>query len=138
MEYPLPLPSHLSEPFWNAAKNHQLVLQKCQDCGTFQWYPKAWCIECGSDRLTWGRSTELGTIYSFTIIKHAKANPAFTSEIPFAIVAVELDDGPRMYGRLMNCPVEEIRTGKRVKVIFEDVSDTISLPQFAPNDERTD
>jgi uncharacterized protein len=132
MERPLPLISHLSEPFWQAAHKHQLVLQKCRDCGSFQWYPKAWCVECGSTRLKWEKAKGLGTIYSFTIIQHAKANPTFSNYVPFAIVAVELDEGPRMYGRLLDYPIEKIRTGTRVKVVFEDLSESISLPQFAP------
>ncbi len=132
MEKPLPIVSHLSETFWKAAHNHELVLQRCQECGIYQWYPKSWCVDCGSTRLEWKKVSGSGTIYSYTIIRHAKANPAFTDDIPFAIVAVELYEGPRMYGRLKDCPPDKVKTGTRVKVVFDDISDSISLPQFTP------
>jgi uncharacterized OB-fold protein len=132
MERPLPIISHLSEPFWQAARKHNLVLQKCENCGSYQWYPKAWCINCGSTRLDWEKVTGFGTIYSYTIIRHAKANPAFSQDVPYAIVVVVLDEGPRMYGRLLDYPIEKIEIGTRVKVVFEDVTDSIALPQFTP------
>lgn len=130
MERPLPVITHLSEPFWEAALQHKLELQRCDECGTYQWYPKAWCIECGSRKLKWTEVKGEGTVYSYTIVRHAKANPTFSDEVPFAMAAVELDEGPRMYGRLFDLPLEDIKTGMRVKVLFEDVSKTISLPQF--------
>jgi uncharacterized OB-fold protein len=130
MEKPLPTISHLSEPFWEAARGHKLVLQRCSECGAYQWYPKAWCADCGSRELKWKKVTGRGTVYSYTVINHAKASPAFADEVPYAIVVVELDEGPRMYGRLKDSPIEDITTGMRVRVVFEDVSKEISLPQF--------
>jgi uncharacterized OB-fold protein len=130
MEKPLPIVSHLTEPFWESARKHRLSLQRCEECGTYQWYPKAWCVECGSRKLKWKKVTGKGKVYSYTVIRHAKASPAFTEELPFAIAVVELDEGPRMYARLLDCPIGEIKTGMRVKVAFEDVSKAISLPQF--------
>jgi uncharacterized OB-fold protein len=130
MEKPLPTVSHLSEPFWGAAREHRFVLQRCDECGAYQWYPKAWCADCGSRKLRWKEVTGRGTVYSYTIINHAKANPAFTGEVPYAIAVVELQEGPRMYGRIKDCPIEEIATGMKVRVVFEDLSEEISLPQF--------
>lgn len=127
---PLSFVSHISKPFWEAAKKHKLVLQKCGKCGTYQWYPKPWCIECGSRDLKWTEVSGRGTVYSYTIIHHTKANPAFTEDAPFSIAAVELDEGPRMYGNLVGCPPGELKIGMRVEITFDDVTDKISLPKF--------
>ncbi|MGY9005100.1 MAG: zinc ribbon domain-containing protein, partial [Alphaproteobacteria bacterium] len=35
---PLPRPSTETKPFWDGAKAHQLLIQKCNDCGKF-WFP---------------------------------------------------------------------------------------------------
>ena len=50
---PLPAITDLTRPFWTAAKQGRLVLQKCQRCGVFNFHPKAWCIDCGCRDLVW-------------------------------------------------------------------------------------
>ena len=31
---PLPKPTLDTKPYWDAAKRHELVIQRCKDCGT--------------------------------------------------------------------------------------------------------
>ena len=50
---PLPVVTDLTRPFWAAAKQHRLVLQKCAKCGCFSFHPRPWCVECGSHDLHW-------------------------------------------------------------------------------------
>lgn len=128
---PLPEVDHLSKPFWDAAKNRKLVLQKCSRCGSFQWYPKPLCEECGSPELVWTEVSGKGTVYSYTIIWHTKQNPGWEKDAPYNIVMVELDEGPRMYSNLVDCPLEEIRIGMRVEVTFIE-RDGFAIPQFRP------
>ena len=33
-------------PYWEAAKRHELVLPRCDSCGTFVLPPKPYCFEC--------------------------------------------------------------------------------------------
>ncbi|MCS7137338.1 MAG: Zn-ribbon domain-containing OB-fold protein [Candidatus Caldarchaeum sp.] len=134
-EYKRPLPqiSDYTRPFWEAAKKGELLLQRCRKCGAFIWYPRPSCPECGSLDTEWVPSKGLGTVYSFTVIRRVVANsPDFQRDIPFTVAEVDLDEGVRVYGRLDGVKPEEVKTGMRVKVCFEDATNEISLYKFIP------
>jgi hypothetical protein len=62
---PLPTPSHVSRPFWDAAKEHRLTYQRCSACGTRVFYPRDICPgpECfGVGTLEW---VEAGGLMSY-------------------------------------------------------------------------
>lgn len=130
---PLPVITDLTRPFWTAAKNRKLVLQKCQRCETFNFHPKPWCIECGSRELVWTDAKPMGTVYSFTISRTVAMNyPGWEKDLPVLLCLIDLDDGARMYAQVTDCSPEEIRIGMRVKVHFEDISDEAGIPKFRP------
>jgi uncharacterized OB-fold protein len=44
---PLPDPAHpLYGPFWTAAAEKRLVIQRCPACGALRWPPAPRCPEC--------------------------------------------------------------------------------------------
>ena len=43
---PIPVPNEWTKPFWDAAKQGVLALQRCQACGHFQHPPYATCVSC--------------------------------------------------------------------------------------------
>ncbi len=59
-------------------------------------------------------------------------HPSFASEAPYAVVAVELEEGPRMVTNLVDCKVEDIEIGLPVEVVFDDVTEEVTLPKFRP------
>lgn len=130
---PLPVITDLTRPFWTAAKNGKLVLQKCQKCATFNFHPKPWCIECGSRELVWTDAKPMGTVYSFTVSRTVAMNyQGWQKDLPVLLCLIDLDDGARMYAQVTHCTPEEIRIGMRVKVYFEDISDEAGIPKFRP------
>ncbi|MBC7710909.1 MAG: OB-fold domain-containing protein [Rhizobacter sp.] len=130
---PLPDITDLTRPFWTAAKNGKLVLQKCQRCATFNFHPKPWCIECGSRELQWTAAKPSGTVYSYTVSRTVAMNsPAWAAEMPLILCLIDLDDGARLYGQVTGCRAEDIRIGMRVDVHFEDISDEAGIPKFRP------
>ena len=135
---PLPVITDMTRPFWTAAKNGKLVLQKCRRCATFQFHPKPWCIECGSRDLAWTQAKPLGTVYSYTVARTVAMNyPAWEADLPVVTCLIDLDDGARMYAQVTDCPPERIRVGMRVQVHFEDISSEAGIPKFRPVDEAT-
>jgi len=132
-EYRKPLPNidDTSRPYWEAARRHELVLQKCRDCGHYRYPAGATCPHCLSDKLEWVRVSGLGTIYTWTVF-HQVYHPAFAQDAPYAVVAVELDEGPRMASNLVDCKIEDIQVGMPVEVVFDDVTAEITLPKFRP------
>lgn len=128
---PLPQITDLTRPFWSAAKNGKLVLQKCGKCSTFNFFPKPWCIECGSRDLAWTAAKPFGTVYSFTISNSVSMNyPAWEADLPILMCLIDLDDGVRMYGQVTGCSPEQLKIGMRVEVYFEDISDEAGIPKF--------
>lgn len=128
---PLPHIDEVSRPFWEAAKRHELVLQKCQECGHYRYPPGNICPHCLSDRLAWVKASGRGTVHTWTVF-HRAYHPAFTQDVPYTVVAIELEEGPRLPSNLVDCKIEDIRVGLPVEVVFEDVTAELTLPKFRP------
>jgi uncharacterized OB-fold protein len=129
---PVPDASPHSAPFWAAARQHRLVLQRCQACGAVQHYPRPWCTTCLSEDLGWIDSPGRGTVYSYTVIRRT-AHPAFAPLVPYVYALVDLDEGPRMTTNVVGCPVDEVAIGMRVRPRFEDVDGAGTLVLFEPD-----
>ena len=134
---PLPTPSAVSRPFWEAAKEHRLVYQRCRVCGTRVFYPRDVCPgpECfGVGTLEWVESSGKGWVYAHTICYQA-AHPAFADDVPYVLAIVELDEGWRMNSNVINVAPEDVRIGMRVEVVWDDVTPEFTLPKFQPLQE---
>lgn len=130
---PLPILTPLTEPFWNLTTKHVLALQACKKCATYNWYPRPWCVKCGSRELDWKQVSGLGTVYSFTNVYQVVQNsPGFEGELPFTLATVELDEGPRIVAQLAGIKIEEVKIGMRVKATFIDATEKISILKFSP------
>ena len=132
---PLPAITPEAKPVWDAAAQNKLPLQRCQDCRVWVWTPRPSCNECGSERVEWTSMSGRGEVYSFTVIRQVvgrAASKAFEPEIPYVVAWVDLDEGPRMITNIVGCPVEDVKLGMKVSVIFEQASKDIWLPKFKP------
>jgi uncharacterized OB-fold protein len=132
---PLPAITTEAKPFWDAAAQNKLVMQHCNDCAAWVWTPRPLCNECGSEGITWTPMSGKGKIYSFTVIRQVvgrAASQAFQPDIPYVIAWVDLDEGPRMITNVVNCPVEDVKLGMKVTVVFEQASKDVWLPKFKP------
>jgi len=127
----LPRIDEMNRPYWEGAKRHELLLQKCQECGHYRYPPGETCPSCLSDRLEWVKVSGRGSVYTWTVF-HQAYHPAYKDGIPYAVVAVELEEGPRMVTNLVNCRIEDIKMGMPVEVVFDDVTEEVSLPKFRP------
>lgn len=131
----MPLPVTTAPPgngFWEHAKKHELVVQKCSDCGNYQHPPELICGQCHSFNYEWEKVSGKGTVYSY-MITHNPPMPILKDKVPFNTVMVELEDANhlRMYGNLIDgTPHEEIKIGMPVEVTWEDVAEDVSLPQW--------
>jgi uncharacterized OB-fold protein len=130
-DYQKPIPAITPNlaPFFEGAKHHQLVLQKCTACGTYRFPPRELCSSCLSNQSTWERVSGNGEVFSFTVM-HQVYHPGFAGEVPYAVVLVELAEGPRITSNLVGVPPHEIRIGMPVKAVFEDLSEEVTLPKF--------
>ena len=130
-EKPGPRPDRDSEFYWEAARRHTLMLQQCDECGRFRFYPRAVCPFCLSDKLQWKEVNGRGVVYSFTII-YRPPSPAFRDDVPYVLALIDLPEGVRMMSNIIGCSPDDVYIGMPVVVTFEDVSDEITLPKFRP------
>lgn len=131
---PLPEITDLTRPFWRAAHDSKLVMQKCARCGTMNFYPKPWCIECGDRRLEWTEVRPTGVVYSYTTADSVMMNlPGWKADLPITLCLVDLDDGPRMYAYVTHCKPEDVAIGMPVQAYFEPISEEAGIPIFRPS-----
>ena len=126
---PLPKPDRDSAVYWDAARRHELVLQRCNSCHRFRFYPRSVCPHCLSDEFEWQTASGRGHIYSFTVI-HRSPSPAFRDRVPYVLALVELEEGVRMMTNIVGCDPEAVAIGEAVEVTFDDVTDEVTLPKF--------
>ena len=128
---PLPRIDEESKGFWEACQRHELVLQRCRDCGKFRYYPRALCPHCLSDRTEWVLSSGRGTVYTFTVT-HQNQAPGFRDSLPYVMAYVELDEGVRMLTNIVDCDPAHVKIGMPVQVVFEDATPEVTVPKFKP------
>jgi len=132
-QYAKPIPAITPEmrPFFEGAKRHELRAQRCTACGTHRFPARAICSECLSTQVEWVPVSGRGEVFSFNVM-HQVYHPGFAAEVPYAVVLVKLAEGPKIVSNLVGVAPHDIRIGMPVQVVFEDVSDEVTLPKFAP------
>ena len=135
---PLPQPDEDSAPYWQGCRDGELRMQRCKPCGHLRFPPRPMCPRCQSLASGWVPVSGRGTLYSW-VRCHPPLLPAFQQRAPLVVVLVELEEGEdlRLVGNWLGPAEEEIEIGLPVEVVFERVSEEISLPQWqrrAPRD----
>jgi uncharacterized OB-fold protein len=129
-DYPLPDVEHpVTRPFWEGCVDGRLVVQRDRETGAYHWPPKPAYWKGG--RLEWVEAAGLGRVYTWVVAQEPFL-PAFRHLLPLILVVVELDEGPRLVGYMVRCRPEEMRLGLRVRVVFERLTDEVTLPVWEP------
>ncbi len=84
-------------PFTEGLDHGLLRYQRCEDCGRAQTLTRLACAHCGSERLAWHDAGGHGTVVAASVVKRAPSD-AFRPLVPYTLVLVELDEGPRVMG----------------------------------------
>jgi uncharacterized OB-fold protein len=113
------------EPYFQAAAEGKLLLKKCNDCGEHHHYPRAMCPFCWSDKVDWVQAKGTGEIYTYSVTRRG-------GPVPYCIAYVTLDEGPRMMTNIVDCDLDSVKIGQRVKVTFKKTEGGASVPCFAP------
>jgi uncharacterized OB-fold protein len=134
-DYPRPAPSPvgLNAEWYRHLADGELRFQQCDSCGTWRHPPRVLCAACGSSDWTWARSAGLGTIFSWTVT-HQALHPSFADVVPYAIVVVELDEGPRIVCSVRDLANDELTLDLPVVIGLAPVDDAIALPYARPRD----
>jgi len=129
---PQPRVSLLTKPFWDAvSKEQRLLIQQCQStsCGKYVFYPRVCCPYCHRSDLRWVQAKGTGVIISNTTI-HRPHHTGFDLECPYVFAAVELTEGPCIYAKIADAPIDVSLVGQSVTVDFEDHGPGQKIPIF--------
>jgi uncharacterized OB-fold protein len=148
-----PAVTDLTRPFWDAAREGRLAIQRCADCRYYNHPPKDACDNCLSTNLTFEDVSGRGSVWSWTVM-HQKSVAGFEDAVPYLTALVELDEQPMLLlvTNLPGVTLGAFKIGDRVHVTFEplhplssqarpepgrreeaaggDVSPGLHLPQF--------
>jgi uncharacterized OB-fold protein len=131
LKKPVPVPDDLSRPFWDAAKERRIVIQRCGACGYYNHPPRRFCDACLAQDLRFEPVSGRGVVYSFTVM-HQRDVAGFEEDAPFINLVVELAEQPNLL-MVSNLPIAErarVRIGLAVEVDFEDRGEDVVVPQF--------
>ncbi len=103
MSFPLPEPTPLTQPYWDALKSGRLVFPRCKSCD-HAWLPtRSECPRCLGDRWEWETASGRGKVVSWVVYHHAY-HEAFKVRLPYMVAVVELAEGPRLITNIVNLP----------------------------------
>jgi uncharacterized OB-fold protein len=128
----VPASHGLDTEFWEAAKRHELVVQRCDACRTYQFGPEWICHSCHSFDVGWAKVSGRGRIYSWERPWHP-VHAALTGAGPYLVILVELPDADnvRMVGNLLGDPMQDVVIGSEVQAVYEDHPDKdVTLVQW--------
>lgn len=129
---PLPNPKGISETYWKGLKEKKILIQHCTHCEDTIFYPRIVCPNCGNEDIEFREHGGEGEIYSFTVV-HRSFVKGFSKEVPYIIALVKLDGGnAKLMTNIVECNENEVEIGMRVKPVFTDVTDEITLLHFKP------
>jgi len=129
LDKPLPIPDGDSQALWDGLKNGELLLQHCDDCGHVQYYQQRICRQCQSANLQHKAASGRGTIHSFSVVYRAPG-PAFKEDVPYAVLLIDLEEGPRMISSLVGKDFDALDFDCPVKLKTIKIADEVCLPCF--------
>lgn len=111
-----------SKPYWEGAAKGQLLIRTCNACGKAHYYPRTICPHCFSEDTAFVEASGSGVIYSYSVTRQAKP--------PYVIAYVKLNEGVSMLTNIVDCEIDKISIGQKVKVKFNKAEDGYALPVF--------
>jgi uncharacterized OB-fold protein len=135
---PNPVPTALSEGFWQAAAQGRLLLQRCSGCGAHRYAPAPACYRCQSLAWEWSEVSGRGRVFSYTW-SHHPVHPGLRALGVYNVSVIELEgsegDPVRVLSFVTGVEPGTLRIDLEVEVHFDRVSDQIALPIFRPRAE---
>lgn len=117
---PMPVPTEISAPFWEGLKAERLLIQQCNQCSHWVFYPRRHCPQCLAHELTWREVNGEATLYSFTVTRIATLAD-FADEMPQMLAVIELAQGVRINSNLVGLDESEVKIGMRLQPVFAEV-----------------
>jgi uncharacterized OB-fold protein len=129
-----PVISHDTAFFWEGTAAGELRVQRCPSCATLRHPPGPMCPSCGDEKPDYVVASGRGEVFSFVVHHHPKV-PGKT--LPFVVALVELEEGVRMLGELVDVDPADVAIGMPVEVALTRIDDELTMPYWRPRPEVT-
>lgn len=126
-----PPPRSFSKIYWEATREKKLLLQYDPKVGRYQFFPRANSIATGRRNLEWREVSGKGEIFSFTIARRTRE--PFRGHEPFFIALVTLDEGVNVMANMVDCAMDDMKIGLRVKPYWGPLPNGTHLLMFTPD-----
>jgi hypothetical protein len=132
-DMPAPAASRETLAWWQAAAEHRLLVQRCNDCGRTHLPPGPLCPACRSFHRGWQEVSGCGTVYTYTVV-HRAYLPSLAQRVPYVVIVVELEGGggARLLSNLVDAEPHTVRVGMPVRVVWDDIAPELAVPRFRP------
>jgi uncharacterized OB-fold protein len=122
-------------PFWAGLKEHEFRLCTCRRCGA-AYFPYTVCVNHADipdfDEMVWTASAGRGKIFAKLVV-HKVMDPDYAAEVPYVLALVEMDEGPLIPSRIVDCRPQDVKIGTAVEARYLDVPGAgHTLPFFVP------
>ncbi len=131
LRFDLPTIEDETRPFWDALREGRLMIARCDSCGEVHYYPRAMCPFCWSEDVSLVAAAGTGTLYTWSTV-YVNDLPPFNTKVPYVAAQVDLDEGVRITTMVVNALPEDLKIGMAVQVVFEAISDDVTIPVFQP------
>jgi hypothetical protein len=124
-----PVVSHDTAFFWEGTAAGELRIQHCPSCDSLRHPPGPMCPTCGCDKPDWVVAAGTGTVFSYVVHHHP---PVPGKALPFVVALVELDEGVRMLGELIEAEPSSVHVGMPVRLALTKIDEELTLPFWRP------
>ncbi|HEV7191583.1 MAG TPA: bifunctional MaoC family dehydratase N-terminal/OB-fold nucleic acid binding domain-containing protein [Jatrophihabitantaceae bacterium] len=115
--------------FWEGTALGELRVQHCPVCGALRHPPGPMCPSCGSEKPDYLVASGRGEVFSYVVHHHPKV-PGKT--VPFVVALVELEEGVRMLGELIDVDPGAVTIGMPVDIALTKIDDELTMPNWRP------
>jgi uncharacterized OB-fold protein len=110
----------MSIRYWRLKdRYYRLVGNRCKDCRAEFFPPVYRCKECGSTHLADHAMPREGRILTHTQLHEPL--PGFEGQVPLNLAVVQLKNGVRVLGQIVDTPQDKVETGAKTRVVTRRV-----------------
>jgi hypothetical protein len=122
---PAPAVNPENKPYFDAAAKGSLLLRYCSACTQFHHYPRAICPHCFFGETDWREAKGTGIVHTCSVLRRGVP-------VPYCIAYVTLDEGVSMLTNIVDCDLDSVRIGMKVRVVFKPTEGGPPVPMFTP------
>jgi uncharacterized protein len=90
-----------TKPFWDAAAEERLMIQRCKPCARHYFPPGPICPHCSQTDADWVQVSGRAKLFSFVLTPSPW--PQWKREGLVSVVSVTLEEGPRLLSTVVDC-----------------------------------